>query len=93
MLMRAKSGKYKILINSYFSFIKTVLITKAKVIYFTEITGWCPQTWDEILCWPETAPNELAILPCPHYIAGFDTRVFITLYLITRQYKKRKIKF
>ncbi|OAD54243.1 Parathyroid hormone/parathyroid hormone-related peptide receptor, partial [Eufriesea mexicana] len=34
--------------------------------------GWCPEVWDEILCWPSTAPGELAILPCPSYIAGFD---------------------
>ncbi|XP_051161570.1 secretin receptor-like isoform X3 [Leptopilina boulardi] len=41
---------------------------------FNSLPGWCPQTWDEILCWPATAPNELAVQPCPHYIAGFDTR-------------------
>ncbi|XP_076756933.1 secretin receptor isoform X1 [Xylocopa sonorina] len=37
-----------------------------------ESTGWCPEVWDEILCWPSTAPGDLAILRCPRYIAGFD---------------------
>lgn len=40
-------------------------------------TGWCPEVWDEILCWPSTAPGDLSILPCPSYIAGFDTEVII----------------
>lgn len=37
-------------------------------------TGWCPEVWDEILCWPSTAPGELSIQPCPRYIAGFDVQ-------------------
>ncbi|XP_076653365.1 secretin receptor isoform X2 [Halictus rubicundus] len=36
--------------------------------------GWCPQYWDEILCWPSTAPGDLAIASCPSYIAGFDVQ-------------------
>lgn len=36
-------------------------------------SGWCPEIWDKILCWPSTAPGELAILSCPSYIVGFDT--------------------
>ncbi|CAK9818118.1 Parathyroid hormone/parathyroid hormone-related peptide receptor [Anthophora plagiata] len=36
--------------------------------------GWCPEVWDKILCWPSTPPGELAILPCPSYIAGFDVQ-------------------
>ncbi|XP_076378542.1 secretin receptor isoform X2 [Megalopta genalis] len=36
--------------------------------------GWCPQYWDEILCWPSTAPGDLAISSCPSYIAGFDVQ-------------------
>ncbi|XP_076683708.1 vasoactive intestinal polypeptide receptor 2 isoform X2 [Andrena cerasifolii] len=36
------------------------------------MSGWCPEVWDEILCWPSTAPGDLAILRCPSYIAGFD---------------------
>ncbi|XP_076397131.1 parathyroid hormone/parathyroid hormone-related peptide receptor isoform X4 [Megachile rotundata] len=38
------------------------------------MTGWCPEVWDEILCWPSTAPGELAVLSCPSYIAGFDVQ-------------------
>ncbi|XP_060830242.1 parathyroid hormone/parathyroid hormone-related peptide receptor-like isoform X2 [Bombus pascuorum] len=37
-------------------------------------SGWCPEVWDEILCWQSTAPGELAILPCPSYITGFDVQ-------------------
>ncbi|KAK0167203.1 hypothetical protein PV327_004632 [Microctonus hyperodae] len=40
--------------------------------------GWCPETWDSILCWPPTAPETLAELPCPHYIAGFDLKANAT---------------
>ncbi|XP_034942971.1 parathyroid hormone/parathyroid hormone-related peptide receptor-like [Chelonus insularis] len=40
--------------------------------------GWCPEIWDSILCWPSTAPGELAALPCPHYIAGFDLQANAT---------------
>ncbi|XP_016841943.1 parathyroid hormone/parathyroid hormone-related peptide receptor isoform X2 [Nasonia vitripennis] len=34
--------------------------------------GWCPTSWDGIICWPSTPPGEVAVLSCPHYIAGFD---------------------
>ncbi|XP_014296143.1 parathyroid hormone/parathyroid hormone-related peptide receptor [Microplitis demolitor] len=44
----------------------------------TPEAGWCPETWDSILCWPPTAPNELAVLSCPHYIAGFDLQANAT---------------
>ncbi|XP_043463359.1 parathyroid hormone/parathyroid hormone-related peptide receptor-like isoform X5 [Leptopilina heterotoma] len=55
---------------------ETIRETQAKncQLGLSLLPGWCPQTWDEILCWPTTAPNELAVQPCPHYIAGFDTR-------------------
>ncbi|XP_029157363.1 secretin receptor-like isoform X2 [Nylanderia fulva] len=39
-------------------------------------TGWCPEIWDEILCWNSTAPGQLAVEPCPSYIMGFETRAF-----------------
>ncbi|XP_014230951.1 vasoactive intestinal polypeptide receptor 1-like isoform X2 [Trichogramma pretiosum] len=38
------------------------------------LDGWCPTTWDGILCWPSTPPGELAVQSCPTYIAGFDLR-------------------
>ncbi|KAM0729259.1 Parathyroid hormone/parathyroid hormone-related peptide receptor [Formica fusca] len=34
--------------------------------------GWCPEIWDEILCWNSTAPGQLAIQYCPSYIMGFE---------------------
>ncbi|GAB1867259.1 Parathyroid hormone/parathyroid hormone-related peptide receptor [Camponotus japonicus] len=37
-------------------------------------TGWCPEIWDEILCWNSTAPGQLAIQHCPSYIMGFEPR-------------------
>lgn len=37
-------------------------------------TGWCPEIWDEILCWNSTAPGQLAIQHCPSYIVGFEPR-------------------
>lgn len=39
-------------------------------------TGWCPEIWDEILCWNSTAPGQLAVQHCPSYIMGFETRAF-----------------
>ncbi|XP_076236933.1 vasoactive intestinal polypeptide receptor 2 isoform X2 [Calliopsis andreniformis] len=53
---------------------KRILKLKAKQCHEGNIStyGWCPEVWDKILCWPSTAPGDLAILPCPSYIAGFD---------------------
>ncbi|XP_011495598.1 PREDICTED: parathyroid hormone 2 receptor-like [Ceratosolen solmsi marchali] len=42
------------------------------------LNGWCPITWDGILCWPSTPPGELAVQSCPHYIAGFDLQANAT---------------
>ncbi|XP_072761769.1 secretin receptor isoform X2 [Anoplolepis gracilipes] len=36
--------------------------------------GWCPEIWDEILCWNSTAPGQLATQHCPSYIMGFEPR-------------------
>ncbi|XP_074097126.1 secretin receptor isoform X1 [Cotesia typhae] len=49
----------------------------------TPRAGWCPETWDSILCWPPTAPNELAVLSCPHYIAGFDLQANATRHCMS----------
>ncbi|XP_015430416.1 PREDICTED: vasoactive intestinal polypeptide receptor-like [Dufourea novaeangliae] len=49
-----------------------ILEIKAEECHKGNISGWCPEFWDKILCWPSTAPGDLAILPCPSYIAGFD---------------------
>ncbi|KAL0118672.1 hypothetical protein PUN28_009382 [Cardiocondyla obscurior] len=38
--------------------------------------GWCPEIWDEILCWNSTAPGQLAVQQCPSYFVGFDNRAF-----------------
>ncbi|XP_050454502.1 secretin receptor-like isoform X1 [Cataglyphis hispanica] len=38
--------------------------------------GWCPEIWDEILCWNSTAPGQLAIQYCPSYIMGFEPHAF-----------------
>ncbi|XP_011701344.1 PREDICTED: secretin receptor-like isoform X1 [Wasmannia auropunctata] len=38
--------------------------------------GWCPEIWDEILCWNSTAPGQLAVQQCPSYIGGFDADAF-----------------
>ncbi|KAJ8667488.1 hypothetical protein QAD02_009151, partial [Eretmocerus hayati] len=35
-------------------------------------SGWCPETWDGIMCWSSTAPGMTAVQGCPRYIAGFD---------------------
>ncbi|XP_076180375.1 vasoactive intestinal polypeptide receptor 2 [Ptiloglossa arizonensis] len=55
---------------------KSILKIKAEQCHKgnTFMSGWCPEVWDEILCWPSTAPEELAILSCPPYIAGFDVQ-------------------
>ncbi|XP_046396913.1 parathyroid hormone/parathyroid hormone-related peptide receptor-like [Ischnura elegans] len=38
----------------------------------------CPRVWDGIVCWAEADPGETAVLPCPDYVAGFDTSAFAT---------------
>ncbi|XP_033316080.1 parathyroid hormone/parathyroid hormone-related peptide receptor-like isoform X2 [Bombus vosnesenskii] len=55
---------------------KRILKMKADQCHKGNISssGWCPEVWDEILCWQSTAPGELAILPCPSYITGFDVQ-------------------
>ncbi|XP_046145299.1 secretin receptor-like isoform X3 [Osmia bicornis bicornis] len=53
---------------------KRILKIKADQCHKGNISmpGWCPEVWDEILCWPSTAPGDLAILSCPSYVAGFE---------------------
>lgn len=51
-------------------------------VNFLKKIGWCPEIWDKILCWPSTAPGELAILSCPSYIAGFNTHVINKINLL-----------
>ncbi|XP_043523437.1 parathyroid hormone/parathyroid hormone-related peptide receptor-like isoform X1 [Frieseomelitta varia] len=55
---------------------KLILDMKANQCHNGNISssGWCPEVWDKIICWPSTAPGELTILPCPSYIAGFDVQ-------------------
>ncbi|KAK2585371.1 hypothetical protein KPH14_010047 [Odynerus spinipes] len=43
-----------------------------------DMKGWCPEIWDKILCWPSTPPGELAVHPCPRYIAGFELQANAT---------------
>jgi hypothetical protein len=35
---------------------------------------YCPLTFDGLSCWNYTAAGDTAFLPCPYFIAGFDTR-------------------
>ena len=35
---------------------------------------YCPLTFDGLSCWNYTPAGETAFLPCPYFIAGFDTR-------------------
>ncbi|XP_011330475.1 secretin receptor isoform X2 [Ooceraea biroi] len=39
-------------------------------------TGWCPEIWDEILCWNSTPPGQLVVQHCPFYFVGFDGHAF-----------------
>ncbi|XP_055599017.1 calcitonin gene-related peptide type 1 receptor isoform X2 [Uranotaenia lowii] len=34
---------------------------------------FCRRTWDDWLCWPDTAAGVSAYLPCPDFVFGFDT--------------------
>ncbi|XP_067000384.2 secretin receptor [Anabrus simplex] len=36
-----------------------------------EVPGYCPGTWDKILCWDQTPAGQLSVQTCPAYIAGF----------------------
>ncbi|CAL1540864.1 unnamed protein product [Lymnaea stagnalis] len=31
----------------------------------------CPAVWDDLLCWPETPPNTVAVQACPNYVELF----------------------
>ncbi|XP_045118831.1 secretin receptor-like isoform X1 [Portunus trituberculatus] len=33
--------------------------------------GHCPTTFDNIYCWPKTAPNTIVAIPCPSYVKNF----------------------
>jgi hypothetical protein len=35
---------------------------------------YCPLTFDGLSCWNYTPAGDTAFLPCPYFIAGFDTR-------------------
>ncbi|XP_044281123.1 parathyroid hormone/parathyroid hormone-related peptide receptor isoform X1 [Varanus komodoensis] len=34
--------------------------------------GFCVSEWDNLICWPESAPGELVSMPCPDYIFDFN---------------------
>lgn len=42
----------------------------------TPSSNGCPVDFDTVLCWPQTAPNSLAVLPCFDQLNGikYDTR-------------------
>ncbi|GMR42224.1 hypothetical protein PMAYCL1PPCAC_12419, partial [Pristionchus mayeri] len=44
-----------------------------------EKPGWCPATFDTVLCWPATAPGSHSEKPCPP-LKGLDPSKFITKY-------------
>jgi len=35
---------------------------------------YCPLTFDGLSCWNYTPAGDTAFLPCPYFIAGFDSR-------------------
>jgi hypothetical protein len=35
---------------------------------------YCPLTFDGLSCWNYTLAGETAILPCPYFVAGFDSQ-------------------
>ncbi|XP_061193687.1 secretin receptor-like [Saccostrea echinata] len=37
---------------------------------------YCNSTWDEITCWPDTAPNKTVYIQCANYINGFYVNNF-----------------
>ena len=39
-------------------------------MFFSLCSGHCNATWDGFLCWPMTAPGEVATQPCPANIKG-----------------------
>jgi len=51
--------------------------------------SWCPAIYDGILCWPATAPNQTATLPCPGSSAEPSENFAISVNLLTNtQFKK-----
>ncbi|XP_055886686.1 secretin receptor-like isoform X3 [Biomphalaria glabrata] len=37
----------------------------------TRNASYCPRVWDDLLCWPETPPDTVAIQSCPNFVNGF----------------------
>ncbi|XP_050693432.1 parathyroid hormone/parathyroid hormone-related peptide receptor-like isoform X2 [Eriocheir sinensis] len=35
------------------------------------VDGFCPTTFDNIYCWPRTAPDKIVTIPCPGYVKNF----------------------
>lgn len=35
------------------------------------VDGYCPTTFDNIYCWPRTAPDTIVVIPCPAYVKNF----------------------
>ncbi|XP_052826124.1 glucagon-like peptide 1 receptor [Octopus bimaculoides] len=43
----------------------------------TRIEGlYCNRTWDNIMCWPDTAAGTVAVQSCPEYISNFNTEAY-----------------
>lgn len=43
-----------------------------------ETVDGCERFWDGVLCWPPTKNGTTAVLPCPNYVNGFNTRATAT---------------
>ncbi|XP_077170389.1 parathyroid hormone/parathyroid hormone-related peptide receptor-like isoform X1 [Paroedura picta] len=56
------------------------LLNKAKTICHMQTNalqekvkdGNCLPEWDGIICWPESFPHELVVVPCPDYVYDFN---------------------
>ncbi|KAK7473456.1 hypothetical protein BaRGS_00035285, partial [Batillaria attramentaria] len=48
-----------------------------------QLTGvFCNRTWDNVMCWPDTAAGTVRYLPCPDYINRFDQAEYATKHCL-----------
>ncbi|KAK7109448.1 hypothetical protein V1264_013488 [Littorina saxatilis] len=67
--------------NEQIERLKTALFDCSKRMFSEPITLaglFCNRTWDNVMCWPDTAAGTVGYQPCPAYINGFDQAEYAT---------------
>lgn len=62
---------------------------------YPRIAGWCPNHWDQLLCWKTSKPNQFVYQPCFNELNGvkYDTSRELTIEIVRLKKKKINILF